>query len=198
MASRYLPRNIRVHPAPPSRYGCSASKAQVAIIHMKRSGRAVNTPLHNTEGGDPSMSSNHITCEQCSTPFYRSPSQNGPARFCSRRCKADSLITTRQERFWFQVDHTDTCWLWTGHRNNKGYGYLGFGTNGKRTWHLVHRLSWEWTYGPIPDDLCVLHHCDRPSCVRPDHLFLGTRPENTEDMRSKGRAKHWGHPRPNH
>lgn len=44
------------------------------------------------------------------------------------------------------------------------------------------------TFGPISGDVCVLHRCDNPPCVRPDHLFLGTQADNIRDMRAKGRG----------
>lgn len=51
----------------------------------------------------------------------------------------------------------------------------------------AHRISWQLHFGPIPLGMWVLHHCDNPPCVRPDHLFLGTHPENMADRMAKGR-----------
>jgi hypothetical protein len=72
------------------------------------------------------------------------------------------------------------CWFWNGTLSN-GYGKMGR--------QLAHRLSWEAFNGPIPDGLFVLHKCDTPPCVNPDHLFLGTHGDNVRDCLAKGRHK---------
>jgi len=75
------------------------------------------------------------------------------------------------------------CWLWKAHINTGGYGVFGH-KGGPKT---AHRVSYELHIGEIPDGLCVLHHCDIPNCVNPDHLFLGTQADNMADMYAKGR-----------
>jgi hypothetical protein len=90
-----------------------------------------------------------------------------------------------EKDFWERVDKDTSptgCWLWTGGKNH-GYGRISF--NGKN--FLAPRIAWEFTNGPIPDGLDVLHRCDNPPCVRPDHLFLGTLKDNYDDMVQKGR-----------
>ena len=85
-----------------------------------------------------------------------------------------------ESRFWKRVEKSDDCWIWTGARNEKGYGNV---------WpsRKAHRVSWEMRYGEIPDGLFVLHECDNPPCVCPDHLFLGTNRDNIIDAIRKGR-----------
>jgi hypothetical protein len=88
-------------------------------------------------------------------------------------------------RFWAKVEKTEGCWLWTAATG----GQMGYGTIGVTRTRMMyaHRLSWEMHHGPIPIGSLVLHHCDQPRCVRPDHLFLGTRADNMADMVAKGR-----------
>lgn len=87
------------------------------------------------------------------------------------------------DRFWSRVQKTDGCWLWTGCAC-KGYGQLAVGA---RLRAYAHRFAWELNYGPISFGMCVLHRCDTPLCVRPDHLFLGTNKDNMADKVAKGR-----------
>jgi hypothetical protein len=87
------------------------------------------------------------------------------------------------ERFWRFVEKGDGCWEWTG--SSVPYGYGSFGADGTKR---AHRISWEIHFGPIPNGLCVLHHCDNPPCVNPAHLFLGTRQDNSDDKMAKGRG----------
>ncbi len=91
------------------------------------------------------------------------------------------------ERFWERVDRASTadgCWTWTGTLSG-GYGCIY--TDGKQrraTW-----VSWLLHYGEPPEGMFLLHRCDNPPCVRPDHLFLGTQKDNNQDMWAKGRGK---------
>jgi len=90
------------------------------------------------------------------------------------------LIQRLMNRVVFGV--TD-CWHFCGTRNQFGYGRL---TVGGRM-QVVHRLSYELFVGPIPDGLSVLHRCDNPSCINPEHLWLGTYQDNSRDCWAKKR-----------
>jgi len=92
------------------------------------------------------------------------------------------------KRFWAKVKKTDTCWLWTASKRAKGYGAFVWALpSGEIVQGRAHRFSFELLNGPIPQGMCILHRCDTPACVNPDHLYLGTKAENNEDMRRKGR-----------
>jgi hypothetical protein len=74
------------------------------------------------------------------------------------------------------------CWLWTAGKHD-GYGRITVDERG----YFAHRWSYEYHVGPIPDGLLVLHHCDTPACVNPEHVFVGTQADNMADMVAKGR-----------
>ena len=82
------------------------------------------------------------------------------------------------------------CWVWmgglVGSWHGKSGGVYGGITIGGRSLR-AHRASWEQHFGPIPNGLHVLHRCDVPTCVNPNHLFLGTHLDNMADMRAKRR-----------
>jgi hypothetical protein len=97
----------------------------------------------------------------------------------------DKTIT----RFWSKVSKSDGCWTWAASKRHKGYGaFVWADGSGAVIQGRAHRFSWELHNGPVPAGKCVLHRCDNPPCVRPDHLFIGSKAENNSDMRRKGRA----------
>lgn len=91
--------------------------------------------------------------------------------------------TNYSNRFWSKVNRTDTCWLWTAGKNNHGYGTFKLNDKPRK----AHRIAYELSVGPIPHGLNVLHHCDNPPCVNPNHLFIGTQEDNVRDMTFKSR-----------
>ena len=96
---------------------------------------------------------------------------------------ANQYTTRWPDRFWSKVDKTHGCWNWTGYRDDSGYGVVRFGGSARRS----HRVSYEIHFGEFDKELKVLHRCDNPSCVNPDHLFLGTHAANMVDMVEKKR-----------
>ncbi len=117
-----------------------------------------------------------LICPKCNGPKHHAATQ-------CMRCKQSS-IPTFSERFWNKVNkdgpipthapHLGPCWVWTASNNGNGYGVIGLGKQNA----YVHRISYEWQYGPIPLMYEIDHICENRSCVNPTHLQLATHQQN--------------------
>lgn len=100
----------------------------------------------------------------------------------------DGIQAVLRQRFdekWKRCAQTG-CWLWTASTAGKGYGQLR--VPGTRRNVYAHRFSYELFKGPVPRGMHLLHSCDNPRCVNPDHLSIGTCKDNLQDMKSKDRS----------
>lgn len=101
-----------------------------------------------------------------------------------------------EDRFWEKIDKNGPilnsklgrCWVWIAAKTENGYGRIGLGKRDDGV-ERAHRVSWILANGSIPNDLWVLHKCDNPECVRPEHLFLGNNTINMIDCVSKNRHR---------
>lgn len=128
-------------------------------------------------------------CKQCGAVFIKNFAEHA---FCSYNCSGlqnthKRSFVSREVYFSDRINKTDYCWLWTGKKGPKGYGVATY--RGRSM--LAHRFSYELHYGPMfMEGMFVLHRCDNPLCVCPDHLFLGSQQDNIDDMVSKHRHAH--------
>ena len=97
----------------------------------------------------------------------------------------DESLKVRFSQKWL-LNKENGCWEWSGSRFPSGYGQIKLTKQRKQEY--AHRVSYEIHKGVIPKGMNVLHRCDNPCCVNPDHLWIGTDKENQQDMKAKGRS----------
>lgn len=144
-----------------------------------------------------------LTCayDPCSQLFVVKPYQAKTWKYCSTICYTLAKTTQTHEefaqRFWSKVmvAGPDECWLWTATAHGqRGYGNFR-ATPYKDGDVSAHVVSWFLHTGEWPQKgIFVLHACDRPACVNPAHLSLGTHTDNMQDMIRKGRQGSITHP----
>jgi hypothetical protein len=95
--------------------------------------------------------------------------------------------------FWKKVHKAASCWVWTAYTDRNGYGLAYAGPMRRRgetsNTHYAHRIAYALAFGEVPPGAVVMHSCDNPRCVNPEHLSLGTQAENIRDRDAKGRTK---------
>lgn len=138
-------------------------------------------------------------CETCAKEYKWRRCNNGiPPRFCSFHCRSYVGLKTRTKNselteeqnfnrikkyYEKYVIKQESCWDWNGIIEHTGYAKLGIRPPVK-----AHRASWLIHKGKIPKGLIVCHSCDNPKCTNPEHLWLGTHKQNTQDKIQKGRS----------
>lgn len=124
------------------------------------------------------------TCPKCKVTFK---GKGAHIKNCGR-------ILLDPAWFWPKVDQSAgeaACWPWQGAISSWGYGTVNFRGHG----YGAHKLAWMMANGEVPEGLCVLHRCDNRPCCNPGHLFLGTKKDNGQDAKQKGRVWKGGNKR---
>lgn len=117
----------------------------------------------------------YVPCAHCGKDFLRQDIC-GAQKWCSPYCRVMTKI---------DQSSVDGCWEFIGSRQPFGYGVINDHGKILRT----HRVVFEWHFGPIPEGMVVRHKCDNGACCRIDHLELGTKKDNTQDMLSRKRHR---------
>ncbi|MDR3571233.1 MAG: HNH endonuclease [Candidatus Pacebacteria bacterium] len=133
-------------------------------------------------------------CKQCDKQFSKDPRYSSKywtkQLFCSRTCygqwHSDFAAKNREDEstaFMKWVEKSETCWLWTGAIDSDGYGAFSYAMTTKR----AHREALRLSGVPVPKGAFVCHNCDNPTCVNPNHLYVGTPQSNVEDAVARDR-----------
>ena len=128
-------------------------------------------------------------CITCCAHFHPWQGRESSSPVCSRSCNglyhSQTYTVPVIDRFWKNVQKTETCWLWIGPKSDSGYGILSIDGRSER----AHRFAYETFNGRIPHGEFVCHSCDNPACVNPSHLWVGSHSENMRDMVAKNRHR---------
>lgn len=129
-------------------------------------------------------------CQECRTKYLKVKRQERNRKLCPScnkqhnentiECSDTCKILNRHKKI-------NGCWEWQGKLSKDGYGSFQKSIDGIKTEVRAHRKSYEIFKGEIPKGMQVCHTCDNPSCCNPEHLWLGTSRENTQDSFKKNR-----------
>ena len=127
-----------------------------------------------------------IKCLTCGKEFLsRKVCKNRKPKFCSKECYEISRTKNPIEYFFKMISSTsnpNNCWEWTGKKDQDGYGIFYYKRSIK-----AHRYSIELYDRKIPEGFLACHKCNNPSCVNPDHIYIGTHQQNMDDKKQKYR-----------
>lgn len=142
-------------------------------------------------------------CKICGKSFSKRPKEGKrfeKRKYCSVQCSEKDPEKRSRVFEWDRADDEEKkakqlqnfyrnliirngCWGYKTSGKSKTYIQIEIG---KRKYDLLHRVSYELHYGPIPEDMQVNHLCHNPSCCRPSHLYLGTQKDNIQDQIDRG------------
>jgi hypothetical protein len=132
-----------------------------------------------------------VTCQQCGKSFgtYPRSLKKGYGKYCSMECKGKASRVSLEERFWKYTDKRgpDDCWEWSGGKSSNKYGELKLLN---RSSIGAHVFSYMLHKGAIEPGMFIIHSCNNPGCVNPNHLRQGTQVDNMQDRIAAGRYLH--------